>query len=235
MSEDLQRDFTKDETWRVFRIISEFVEGIEELSKVGPCVAIFGSARLPKSHKYYKKTRALAKRLVKEGFNIITGAGPGLMEAANRGAQDAKGLSIGLNIDLPHEQEPNPYVDKLITFSYFFVRKVMFMRHSVAFVIMPGGFGTMDELFESLTLIQTRKIRPFPIIMIGTDFWKEMIDWITRTLIRSKTISPEDTSLFLLTDSIDEAVSHITRFCAANEDFCRIRGMPPGTDKRGKR
>ncbi|RKY29409.1 MAG: TIGR00730 family Rossman fold protein [Planctomycetota bacterium] len=235
MPEDFQRDFTKDETWRVFRIVSEFVEGIEELSGVGPCVSIFGSARLPKSHKYYRKTRSLAKRLVREGFNIITGAGPGLMEAANRGAQDAGGLSIGLNIDLPYEQEPNPYVDKLITFRYFFVRKVMFVRHSIAFIIMPGGFGTMDELFESLTLIQTHKIKPFPVILIGTDFWKEMIDWVSHHMIRFKTIAPEDTNYLRLVDSTDEAVEHIMNFCAENPDFCKINKMVPGqNNKKGK-
>ena len=212
MSEDLQRDFTKDETWRVFRIVAEFVESTEELSKVGPCVAVFGSARLPKSHKYYKKTVALAKRLVKEGFNIITGGGPGLMEAANYGAQQAKGLSVGLNIELPHEQRPNQYIDKLVNFKYFFVRKVMFVRHSVGFVIMPGGYGTMDELFESLTLIQTHKIQPFPVVLMGMDFWKEMIDWITRTMIRFKTVSTVEMDFLILTDSIDEAVRHITSF-----------------------
>lgn len=235
MSEDLQRDFTKDETWRVFRIVSEFVEGMEELSQVGPCVSVFGSARMPRSHKYYKKTRALARRLVKSGFNIITGAGPGLMEAANRGAQDAGGLSIGLNIELPYEQKPNPYVDKLVTFKYFFVRKVMFVRHSLAFIIMPGGLGTMDELFESLTLMQTQKIRPFPVVLIGTDFWKEMIDWVTRTLIRFKTISPEDTNYFMLTDSIEEAVDYIKRFCAANEDSCRVNGITPTENRRRRK
>jgi len=212
MSEDLQRDFTKDETWRVFRIVAEFVESTEELSKVGPCIAVFGSARLPKSHKYYKKTVALAKRLVKEGFNIITGGGPGLMEAANYGAQQAKGLSVGLNIELPHEQRPNQYIDKLVNFKYFFVRKVMFVRHSVGFVIMPGGYGTMDELFESLTLIQTHKIQPFPVVLMGMDFWKEMIDWITRTMIRFKTVSTVEMDFLILTDSIDEAVRHITSF-----------------------
>lgn len=216
MSEDLQRDFTKDETWRVFRIVAEFVESTEELSKVGPCIAVFGSARLPKSHKYYKMTVALAKQLVKEGFNIITGGGPGLMEAANFGAQQAKGLSVGLNIELPHEQKPNPYIDKLVNFKYFFVRKVMFVRHSLGFVIMPGGYGTMDELFESLTLIQTHKIQPFPVVLMGTDFWKEMIDWITRTMIRFKTVDPQETDFLILTDSIDEAVRHITAFRETN-------------------
>jgi hypothetical protein len=219
MSEDLQRDFTKDETWRVFRIVAEFVESTEELSQIGPCVSVFGSARLPKSNKYYKKTVALAKRLVKEGFNIITGGGSGLMEAANYGAQQAKGLSVGLNIELPHEQRPNPYIDKLVNFKYFFVRKVMFVRHSVGFVIMPGGYGTMDELFESLTLIQTRKIRPFPVVLMGMDFWKEMIDWITRTMIRFKTVSPLDTNFLILTDSIDEAVKHITNFRDNDKDI----------------
>jgi len=217
MSEDLQRDFTKDETWRVFRIVAEFVESTEELSKVGPCIAVFGSARLPKSHKYYKKTVALAKRLVKEGFNIITGGGPGLMEAANYGAQQAKGLSVGLNIELPHEQRPNQYIDKLVNFKYFFVRKVMFVRHSVGFVIMPGGYGTMDELFESLTLIQTHKIQPFPVVLMGMDFWKEMIDWITRTMIRFKTVSTVEMDFLILTDSIDEAVRHITSFRDSNK------------------
>ncbi len=213
MSEDLSCGFRQDETWRVFRIISEFVEGLEELCAVGPCVTVFGSARLKPSHKYYKKTISLAKQLVKRGFNIMTGGGPGIMEAANRGAQEAGGLSVGLNIELPFEQAPNKYIDKLVTFHYFFVRKVMFLRHSDAFVLMPGGFGTMDELFESLTLIQTKRTKRFPVVLIGKDFWNRMIEWVARTMIRFKTISPEDTDLFILTDSIKEAVDHIVKNC----------------------
>ncbi|MFH1549345.1 MAG: TIGR00730 family Rossman fold protein, partial [Planctomycetota bacterium] len=180
---------------------------------VGPCVTVFGSARLKPSHKYYKKTVSIAKQLVKRGFNIMTGGGPGIMEAANRGAQEADGLSVGLNIELPFEQAPNKYIDKLVTFHYFFVRKVMFLRHSVAFVLMPGGFGTMDELFEALTLIQTKRTKRFPVVLIGKDFWNKVIEWITRTMIRFKTISREDTDLFILTDSIKEAVDHIVENC----------------------
>lgn len=233
MSEDLQkRDFTQDETWRVFRIVAEFVDATEELSKIGPCVSFFGSARLTKSSKYYKKTVELAKRLVKEGFNIITGAGPGLMEAANYGAQQAKGLSVGLNIELPHEQKPNPYIDKLVNFKYFFVRKVMFVRHSVGFIIMPGGYGTMDELFESLTLIQTHKIQPFPVVLMGLDFWKEMIDWITRTMVRFKTVTPGETDFLIVTDSVEEAVRHITSFRDQNSELCKINGIASKPQRR---
>ncbi len=211
MSEDFEIScrYLNDETWRIFRIISEFVEGMEELAAVAPCVTVFGSARLKPSNKYYKKTMTLSKKLVKKGFNIMTGGGPGIMEAANRGCQEAGGMSVGLNIDLPFEQYANPYIDKLVNFHYFFVRKVMFLRHSVAFVLMPGGFGTMDEMFESLTLIQTKKTKQFPVVLVGKEFWSEMIDWITRTLLRFKTISPEDMDLFVLTDSIDEAVDYI--------------------------
>jgi len=216
MSEDLSCNFLKDETWRVFRIISEFVEGIEELRAVEPCVSIFGSARLKPSHKYYRKTVSMARHLVKKGFNIMTGGGPGIMEAANRGAQEAGGLSIGLNIELPFEQKANDYIDKLVTFHYFFVRKVMFLRHSCAFILMPGGFGTMDELFESLTLIQTKRTKRYPIVLIGKEFWNEMIDWITRTMIRFKTIAPEDTDLFVVTDSVKDAANFIAEKTGMN-------------------
>ncbi len=211
MSEDFNFscNYLKDETWRIFRIISEFVGSLEDLCAVEPCVTIFGSARLKPSNKYYKKTMSLAKQFVKRGFNIMTGGGPGIMEAANRGCQEAGGLSVGLNIELPFEQAPNKYIDKLITFHYFFVRKVMFLRHSTAFVLMPGGFGTMDEMFESLTLIQTKKTKRFPVVLFGKEFWGEMIDWITRTMLSFKTISTDDTDLFVLTDDINEAVDYI--------------------------
>ncbi|HCR49240.1 MAG TPA: TIGR00730 family Rossman fold protein [Bacteroidetes bacterium] len=202
------------DTWRIFRIMSEFVEGFQTLSSLGPCVTIFGSARLKEDHPYYHMTAEIAKKLVERGFGIITGGGPGLMEAANRGAFEAKGVSVGLNITLPHEQFSNPYIDpdKLITFDFFFARKVMFVKYAMGFIAMPGGFGTLDELFESLTLIQTGKARIFPIVLVGKSFWEPLVTWIKNTLKEGGFISPEDLELIQITDDSEEVVNIITDF-----------------------
>jgi len=195
-----------DESWRVFRIMSEFVDGIETLSKLPSAVTFFGSARAQPQDKYYMLAKELASELAGQGFAIITGGGPGIMEAANRGALDAGGISVGVNIELPFEQKPNPYTNVQLTFRYFFVRKVMFIKYAIGYVIFPGGFGTLDELFEALTLIQTDKIRPFPVVLFGSEYWSGMIDWLNKTMVENKMIRPEDMSIFTVTDSIPEVV-----------------------------
>ncbi len=195
-----------DESWRVFRIMSEFVDGIETLSKLPSAVTFFGSARSKPEDKYYILAKELASELAGQGFAIITGGGPGIMEAANRGALDAGGISVGVNIELPFEQKPNPYTNVQLTFRYFFVRKVMFIKYAIGYVIFPGGFGTLDELFEALTLIQTDKIRPFPVVLFGSEYWSGMIDWLNKTMVENKMIRPEDMSIFTVTDSIPEVV-----------------------------
>jgi len=200
------------DTWRMFRILAEFVEGFDTLSSLGcPAVSIFGSARTPEDHKDYKLSRAIATRLAENDYGIITGGGPGIMEAANRGAADADGVSIGLNIDLPFEQHSNPYVNLPLDFRYFFVRKVMFIKYSMAFICMPGGFGTLDELFESLTLIQTHKIKPFPIILVGSSFWSGLLDWIRDQMISNSKIDKADMLLFEVLDDVDDIVAFIRR------------------------
>ncbi|MEM1116184.1 MAG: TIGR00730 family Rossman fold protein [Bacteroidota bacterium] len=209
-----QEERLKD-TWRVFRIMSEFVEGFERLAEVGPSVSVFGSARTTPGTPYYDLGVAVGRRLAERGFAVITGGGPGIMQAANEGAQAANGVSVGLNIVLPHEQGSNPYVDddKNLMFDFFFARKTMFVKYAQGYIVLPGGFGTMDELFESLTLIQTRKTSRFPVVLMGTDYWRGLIDWISGTLLEGGYISPEDPSLFTLTDDPEEAVSIIERFC----------------------
>lgn len=199
-------DLRGHETWRIFRIMSEFVEGFEELSNVKRAVSIFGSARMPRNSHYYKSVMKLSELLSKRGFSIITGGGPGIMEAGNRGAKKGKGLSIGLNIEIPMEQTPNKYQDKRLDFRYFFARKVMFVKYSVGYVITPGGFGTMDEFFEALTLMQTGKIRRFPIIMFGKDYWDGLLKWMKETLIPEGTINKKDVDLFCITDDPEEVV-----------------------------
>lgn len=191
------------------RIFLEFLRGFESLDFHGSCVTVFGSARFRPSHEYYKMARTLGKRLAKEGYVTMTGGGPGIMEAANRGAREGKGLSLGCNIELPKEQEPNPYLDQFIEFDHFFVRKMMLIKYSCAFVVMPGGFGTMDELFETLTLIQCAKIEKFPVILMGTDFWKHMRKFVQHSMIAEKTISPGDLDLIQSTDDFDEAIEWI--------------------------
>jgi len=213
---DSERRYLIDEinlqdAWRLFKILSEFVEGFDTLAAVPPAVTFFGSARVTEGDWEYDSARELASKLATDECAIITGGGPGVMEAANRGAQEANGVSIGLNIEIPFEQLPNPYIDKLISFRYFFVRKVMFIKYSIAFVIMPGGFGTMDELFEALTLIQTHKIKPFPVYMVGKDYWKGLIDWLKERMLGEGKISPEDLNYLHIVDSLDEVVKGIRR------------------------
>ncbi|HPD53184.1 MAG: TIGR00730 family Rossman fold protein [Bacteroidota bacterium] len=202
------------DTWQIFKIMAEFVDGFEKLSKIGPCVSIFGSARTKPEHPYYQLAEEIAYKLTKEGYGIITGGGPGIMEAANKGARTAGGKSVGLNIELPFEQSSNPYIDrdKLITFDYFFVRKLMFIKYAQGFVVLPGGFGTMDELFEALTLIQTKKIGKFPIVLVDKDYWQGLMDWVTKTFIKEGMIDKNDMNLFKVADSADEAVQHINEF-----------------------
>lgn len=210
-----ESDLTGENSWTMFKVISEFVDAYEVLNRIGPCVSIFGSARTKPEHKYYKLATEIGRELVKEGYGVITGGGPGIMEAGNRGAHLEKGASIGLNIDLPFETSSNPYVDhdKDIDFRYFFVRKVMFVKYAQAFVCCPGGFGTMDELFEVLTLIQTKKISQVPVILIGTEYWSGMKQWILETMAeKEKTISPNDMDLLPIVDTPEEAIKIIRDF-----------------------
>lgn len=205
--------YTND-TWRIFRIMSEFVEGYEEMSQIGPAVSVFGSARTKPGDRHYEQARKLGAMLAKKGFAVITGGGPGIMEAANRGAYEAGGKSIGLNIALPHEQVANPYTNIEMDFHYFFVRKVMFIKYACAFVCFPGGFGTMDEYFESMTLIQTGKAETFPVVLFGKAFWGKLAGWMDDVLLRRHhTISPEDMDLFTMTDSLRETVSIVEKGC----------------------
>jgi uncharacterized protein (TIGR00730 family) len=203
-----------NDSWAIFKIMAEFVEGYETLSKIGPCVSIFGSARTKPDNPYYILAEEIAFKLTQSGFGVITGGGPGIMEAGNKGANRGKGLSVGLNIELPFEQHDNPWIDrgKSLDFDYFFVRKVMFVKYSQGFVVMPGGFGTMDELFEAITLIQTKKIGRFPIVLVGKKFWGGLIDWLHETLIAEGNIKEEDLNLFRLVDTADEAVEHFNKF-----------------------
>jgi hypothetical protein len=204
-----------NDSWAIFKIMSEFVDGFEKMSKIGPCVSIFGSARTKADDPYYVLAEEISYELTRNGYGIITGGGPGIMEAGNKGAKRGTGISVGLNIDLPHEQSSNPYIDhdKNIDFDYFFVRKVMFVKYAQAFVVLPGGFGTLDELFESITLIQTNKIGRFPIILVGSDFWSGLIDWIKSTLHKKfHTISEEDFDLFKVVDDPSEVISVINEF-----------------------
>jgi uncharacterized protein (TIGR00730 family) len=198
-----------EELRRSTRIFLEFIRGFRALHFVGPCITVFGSARFKEDHEHYATAREMGKRIAQLGFTVMTGGGPGIMEAANRGAREAGGTSIGCNIQLPMEQEPNPYLDRFVEFRYFFVRKVMLVKYSYAFVVLPGGFGTLDELFEALTLIQTEKIESFPIVLMGVDYWTPLMEFFRSRLIAQGTISPEDINLLLLTDSPDEAIAHI--------------------------
>jgi uncharacterized protein (TIGR00730 family) len=200
----------KSELWTLMRIIREFIRGFRVLHFVGPCVTVFGSARFKEDHPYYEMAREVGGRLSDIGFTVMTGGGPGIMEAANRGAKEAGGNSIGCNIILPQEQSHNSYLDQVLTFRYFFVRKVMLIKYSYAFVVMPGGVGTMDELFEAVTLIQTKKILEFPVVLMGQDYWRPLVDFL-KLMVQAKTISPEDLDLLLLTDSVDDAMAHIQK------------------------
>ena len=203
-----------NDSWAIFKIMGEFVNGYEKLSKIGPCVSIFGSARTKPDHKYYKLAIEVAQKIVDNGYGVITGGGPGIMEAGNKGAHIAGGTSVGLNIDLPFEQHDNPYIDsdKSLDFDYFFVRKVMFVKYSQGFVVMPGGFGTLDELFEAITLIQTHKIETFPIILVGKEFWGGLMDWVKETLLGAGNISAKDLDLIHLVDSSDEVIEILNAF-----------------------
>jgi uncharacterized protein (TIGR00730 family) len=210
-------EFQDTDTWRTLRILGEFIEGFDALAEVGPAVSIFGSARIGRRNRYYGAARRLAAALVKEGFAIITGGGPGVMEAANRGAKEAGGLSIGCNIELPFEQGLNEFVDLGMEFRYFFVRKVMFVKYAEGFVIFPGGFGTLDELFEALTLIQTGKVDHFPVVLYGKDYWDGMMQWIRERPLYEEKISPEDLDLVTITSDIDEACEAIARHHRSRE------------------
>lgn len=203
-----------NDSWAIFKIMAEFVEGFERLSKIGPCVSIFGSARTKEDHEYYKLAEEIAYRLTKHGYGVVTGGGPGIMEAGNRGAHRGKGTSVGLNIELPFEQHDNPYIDsdKSLDFDYFFVRKVMFVKYSQGFIVMPGGFGTLDELFEAMTLIQTKKIGKFPIVLVGKEFWSGLLDWIKDTLLKEGNISPNDLNLISVVDTPEEVLEVIDAF-----------------------
>lgn len=209
------------EMLRACRILFEFVRGFRQLHFVGPCVTVFGSARFDPSNPYYAMAREMGKRIAALGLTVMTGGGPGIMEAANRGAREAGGRSVGCNIELPMEQEPNPYLDKMIEFRYFFVRKVMLVKYSYAFVIMPGGFGTMDELFETATLVQTGKIRQFPIVLMGRDYWRPLMDFVQKDMIAAGTISDADAALLPLTDDPEEAAHIIRCGCEASGAFKR--------------
>ncbi|MBS7562870.1 TIGR00730 family Rossman fold protein [Mucilaginibacter sp. Bleaf8] len=203
------------DSWSIFKIMAEFVDGFEKLAKIGPCVSIFGSARTKNENPYYKLAEDCARMLTERGFGVISGGGPGIMEAANKGAYEAGGKSVGLNIELPFEQFHNKYIDrdKLLEFDYFFVRKVMFMKYSQGFIVLPGGFGTMDESFEAITLIQTGKIARFPIVFVGLDYWKGLFDWVEEKMLHAESnISPDDLNLYRLVDTAEEAVEHIFRF-----------------------
>ena len=199
-------EFLDTDPWRALRILSEFVEGFDALAGIGPAVSVFGSARTPEGHPHYELARRIGRSLAENGYAVITGGGPGSMEAANRGCKEGGGLSVGCNIELPHEQSLNPYVDLGVEFRYFFARKTMFVKYADAFVILPGGFGTLDELFEALTLIQTGKIRHFPVILVGSEYWRGLIDWVRDVLLEYNAITATDIDLLRLTDDPDEVV-----------------------------
>lgn len=203
------------DSWQIFKIMSEFVDGFERMAKIGPCVSIFGSARTKPENKYYQLAEEIAYKLVKEGYGVITGGGPGIMEAANKGAYRGGGKSVGLNIELPFEQKPNDFIDrdKSIDFKYFFVRKTIFLKYSQGFIGMPGGFGTLDELFEAITLVQTNKIAEFPVVLVGKKYWQGLIDWVKNSVLNEEhNVSPQDLDLFVIVDTADEAVKYIVDF-----------------------
>jgi uncharacterized protein (TIGR00730 family) len=224
-----------EEARRSLRIFLEFIRGFRALHFVGPCVTVFGSARFKEDHKHYILAREMGRRISQLGFTVMTGGGPGIMEAANRGAQEAGGASIGCNIQLPMEQRPNPYLDRFVEFRYFFVRKVMLVKYSYAFVVLPGGFGTLDELFEALTLIQTEKIDGFPVVLMGVDYWTPLMEFFRARLIAEGTINPHDINLLLLTDSPDEAIAHIAACTLphAREQEARKPAPQPMLGERG--
>lgn len=208
----------QEETWRIFRIMAEFVEGFDTLARIGPCVTIFGSARTPKDHPYYEQAVAMAKEAVKDNYGVITGGGPGIMEAANKGAFEAGGTSVGLNIQLPFEQKPNPFIKTMINFRYFFCRKVMFLKYTSAVIVCPGGYGTIDEMFEALTLIQTQKIYDVPVILMGKDYWEGLLNWLRDHMLKQQYIDPEDLKLYHVVDDPKEAMDIINTFYKRRSD-----------------
>jgi len=212
-------ELKKEDAWRLFKIIGDFVDGFEVLPEFIPAVTFYGSARVKEGNKYYEAARELAKKLVAKGFSIITGGGPGIMEAGNRGAKEAGGRSVGLNISLPMEQVPNPYATVTLNFRYFFARKVMFNKYATAYVLFPGGYGTLDELTETLVLIQTKKLKPFPVIMYGSEYWNGFVNWIKDTVLEGKYISPEDFELFQVVDDLDEIVEIIVNFYTQHYEY----------------
>lgn len=211
-----------NDSWAIFKIMAEFVEAYEKMAKIGPCISVFGSARTKADNKYYKMAENISEMLAKRGYGVITGGGPGIMEAGNKGAQKGEGKSVGLNIDLPFEQNGNPYIDSQsnLMFDYFFVRKVIFVKYSQGFIVLPGGFGTMDEMFEALTLIQTKKINERPVVLVGVDYWKGLIDWIKTTMLNEGNISAPDLDFFKLVDTEEEALQYI-------DDFFKTHALTP--------
>ncbi|MFH2137087.1 MAG: TIGR00730 family Rossman fold protein [Candidatus Omnitrophota bacterium] len=213
MDEIIKMKVDREEPWRIFRILAEFVDGFETLSKIGPAVSIFGSARkMKKDEKYYKTAEKIAYLLSKRGFSIITGGGPGIMEAANKGAKEAGGVSVGLNIQIPTEQKPNRFITKLVEFRYFFCRKVMFVKYASAFIILPGGFGTLDEFFESITLIQTGRSEPFPVILVGKKYWQGLVKWLNTTVLHAGSVQKKDLNIFEMVDTPEEVMRIIEKF-----------------------
>ena len=206
-----------DETWRIFRIMAEFVEGFETLSRIGPCITVFGSARVSEGNEYYRMARETVRLAVKSGFGVITGGGPGIMEAANRGANEAGGISVGLNIQLPFEQMANKYIKTLINFRYFFCRKVMFLKYTSGVIVFPGGYGTMDEVFETLTLVQTQRIASLPLILMGTAFWGGIFGWMKKDMLGRNYIEQQDLSLMQVSDNPAEAIGVVSSFCKKRE------------------
>ena len=205
-------ELSKEESWRIFRIMAEFVDSIEDLSRIHNGVTVFGSARVKPEDPYYQMAEKLGRLLVQNGFSVITGGGPGIMEAANKGAAEAGGRSVGMNIKLPFEQKPNPYANLQIDYKYFFIRKVMFVKYAVAYIIMPGGYGTMDEFFEALTLIQTKRVKSFPIIVMGREYWRGLLDWLKNTMLRANMILPFDIEMIQIIDEPEEVVKHIQKY-----------------------
>ncbi|WP_457622411.1 LOG family protein [Persephonella sp.] len=219
MEKYLINELRKEEAWRLFKIIGDFVDGFEVMPQFIPAVTFYGSARVKEGDKYYEAARELAKKLVSKGFSIITGGGPGIMEAGNRGAKEGGGKSVGLNINLPLEQEPNPYATVTINFRYFFARKVMFNKYATAYVLFPGGYGTLDELTETLVLIQTKKVKPFPVILYGSEYWNGLVEWIKNVVLENGYIDSEDFNLFQISDDLDQIVDIIVSFYAQQYEY----------------
>lgn len=221
MNSYIINELRKEESWRLFRIIGDFIDGFELMPEFQPSVTVFGSSRVQEGSLYYEKARELGRILADKGFTVVTGGGPGIMEAANRGAFEAGGISIGLNIKLPREQKPNPYLTHTLNFNYFFARKVMLVKYATAFVLFPGGYGTLDELFETLTLIQTQKLKPFPVIMFGKEYWEGLKKWLMETVVENGYIDREDLLLFSITDDINYTVEIIEKFYIQGEKFLK--------------